>query len=157
MKGKRYSQEQKVYALKQVEAGTQVVEVCRQLGVSVATFYQWKRTLGSMGISELNELRVLRDENLRLKRLVADLTLDKHILGEIVGKTLRPARKRELVKWVREACGANLLRAYRLAQISRTLKAYCSKKPPQEGLCHDGYASSLRRARDLVTEACTRS
>ena len=68
MKGKRYSQEQKVYALKQVEAGGQAVEVCRQLGVSVATFYQWKRTLGSMGISELNELRVLRDENQRLKR-----------------------------------------------------------------------------------------
>ena len=86
MKGKRYSQEQKVYALKQAEAGTQVVEVCRQLGVSVATFYQWKRTLGSMGISELNELRVLRDENQRLKRLVADLTLDKHILQEVVAK-----------------------------------------------------------------------
>src|SRR5580693_4316437 len=86
MKGKRYSQEQKVYALKQVEAGSQVVEVCRQLGVSVATFYQWKRTLGSMGISELNELRVLRDENRRLKGLVADLTLDKHILQEVVAK-----------------------------------------------------------------------
>jgi putative transposase len=86
MKGKRYSQEQKVYALNQVEAGTQVVEVCRQLGVSVATFYQWKRTLGSLGISELNELRVLRDENQRLKRLVADLTLDKHILQEVVAK-----------------------------------------------------------------------
>ena len=86
MKGKRYSQEQKVYALKQVEAGRQVVEVCRQLGVSVATFYRWKRTLGSMGISELNELRVLRDENQRLKRLGADLTLDKHILQEVVSK-----------------------------------------------------------------------
>ena len=56
MKGKRYSQEQKIYAQKQVETGSQVVEVCRQRGVSVATFYQWKRTLGSMGISELNEL-----------------------------------------------------------------------------------------------------
>lgn len=86
MKGKRYSQEQKVYALKQVEAGAEVVQVCRQLGVSVATFYQWKRTLGSMGISELNELRVLRDENQRLKRLVADLTLDKHILQEVIAK-----------------------------------------------------------------------
>lgn len=86
MKGKRYSQEQKVYALKQVEAGTQVVAVCRQLGVSVATFYHWRQTLGTMGISELNELRVLRDENQRLKRLVADLTLDKHILQEVVAK-----------------------------------------------------------------------
>ena len=75
-----------MYALKQVEAGTQVVEVCRQLGVSVATFYHWRQTFGTMGISELNELRVLRDENQRLKRLVADLTLDKHILQEVVVK-----------------------------------------------------------------------
>lgn len=60
-----------------------MVEVCRQLGVSVATFYHWQRTFGTMGISELNELRVLRDENQRLKRLVADLTLDKHILQEV--------------------------------------------------------------------------
>jgi putative transposase len=88
MNGRRYSQEQKVCALKQVVAGTHVVEVCRPLGVSVATFYQWKRTLGSMGISELNELRVLRDENQRLQRLVTDLTLDKHILQEVVSKTV---------------------------------------------------------------------
>ncbi len=86
MKKNRISQEQKIYALKQVDAGSKVVEVCRQLGVSVATFYVWKRTMGSMGISELNELRVLRDENLRLKRLVADLTLDKHILQEVLSK-----------------------------------------------------------------------
>jgi putative transposase len=68
MKGKRYSQEQKLYALKRVETGSQAVKVCRQLRVSVATFYRWKRTLGSMRISELNELRVLRDVNQRLKR-----------------------------------------------------------------------------------------
>jgi putative transposase len=144
--------EQITYALRQAERAPAVADVCRQLGIIDATFCVWKKKYANLGAAEL---RLLRDENAKLIRLVADLTLDKHILGEIVGKTLRPARKRELVKWVREACGANLLRAYRLAQISRTLKAYCSKKPPQEGLCHDGYASSLRRARDLVTEACT--
>jgi putative transposase len=73
MKGKRYSQEQKIYALKQVEAGAEIVAVCRQLGVSVATFYEWKRKLGNLGVSELNEL-------------VADLTLDKHILQEVISK-----------------------------------------------------------------------
>lgn len=57
MKGKRCRQEQKVYALKQAKASRPVVEVCRQLGVRVATFYQWKRTSGSMGISELYGLR----------------------------------------------------------------------------------------------------
>ena len=86
MKGKRYSQEQKIYALKQVEAGAEIVAVCRQLGVSVATFYDWKQKLGNLGVSELNELRDLRDENRRLKQLVADLTLDKHILQEVIAK-----------------------------------------------------------------------
>src|SRR5450631_4269647 len=100
------------------------------LVLSMPLFASGRMKYANLGAAEL---RLLRDENAKLIRLVADLTLDKHILGEIVGKTLRPARKRELVKWVREACGANLLRAYRLAQISRTLKAYCSKKPPQEG------------------------
>ena len=86
MKGKRYSQEQKIYALKQVEAGAEIVAVCRQLGISVATFYEWKKTLGNLGVSELNELQDLRDENQRQKRLVADLTLDKHILQEVISK-----------------------------------------------------------------------
>lgn len=86
MKGKRYSQEQKIYALKQVEAGAEVLAICRQLGVSVATFYDWKKKLGNLGVSELNELRNLRDENQRLKKLVADLTLDKHILQEVIQK-----------------------------------------------------------------------
>jgi putative transposase len=52
----------------------------------VATFYEWKRKLGNLGVSELNELRDLRDENRRLKQLVADLTLDKHILQEVISK-----------------------------------------------------------------------
>lgn len=81
-------------------------EVCRQLGVSVATFYQWKRTLGSMGISELNELRVLQDKNQRLKRLVADLTLDKHILQEVVAKKSKAcASPRDRAVDLRDLCG----------------------------------------------------
>jgi len=72
--------------LKQVEAGAEIVAVCRQLGISVATFYEWKKTLGNLGVSELNELQDLRDENQRQKRLVADLTLDKHILQEVISK-----------------------------------------------------------------------
>jgi putative transposase len=60
--------------------------VCRQLGVSEATFYVWKRKYGSLGVTELRQLRQLRDENARLKRLVADLTLDRHILQEVIKK-----------------------------------------------------------------------
>lgn len=88
MKKKRYTDEQITYALRQAEAGTPVVDVCRQMGVSEASFYLWKKKFGSLGMTEIRELRQLRDENARLKRLVADLTLDKHILGEVVRKKL---------------------------------------------------------------------
>ena len=86
MSAKRYTEEQIIYALKQAEGGLPPREVCRQIGVSEATFYAWKRKYGGIGVSELRELRQLRDENLRLKRLVADLTLDKHILQEVLSK-----------------------------------------------------------------------
>lgn len=86
MKRSRYTDEQITYALRQVEGGTAVADVCRQLGISEATFYVWKKRFGHMGVGEVRELRQLRDENAKLKRLVADLTLDKHILTEIVRK-----------------------------------------------------------------------
>jgi len=74
------------YALRQVGSGTAVADVCRQLGVSEATFYVWKKKYAHLGVSELRRLRQLEDENNRLKRLVADLTLDKHILTETIRK-----------------------------------------------------------------------
>ena len=86
MKRSRYSDEQIAHALRQAESGTAVADVCRQLGISEATFYVWKKRFGHMGVAEVRELRQLREENSKLKRLVADLTLDKHILTEIVRK-----------------------------------------------------------------------
>jgi putative transposase len=86
MKGKRFTEEQITYALRQAEGGTPVVDVCRQLGVSEASFYLWKKKYGKLGMTEIQEMRQLRDEKARLKRLVAELTLDKHILGEVVRK-----------------------------------------------------------------------
>jgi len=83
---KGHSEEQIVFALRQVENGAKVPEVCRKLGVSEQTFYRWKAAYGGLGVSELRELRQLRDENNRLKRLVADLSLDKHILQEVLSK-----------------------------------------------------------------------
>jgi putative transposase len=88
MKKTRFSEEQITYALRQVEAGTPPADVCRQLGCSEASFYIWKKRYGNLGMTEVKELRQLRDENTRLKRLVADLTLDKHILAEVVRKKL---------------------------------------------------------------------
>ena len=74
-------------ALREVEAGTPVGDVCRQLGVSEATFYAWKKKYAHLGVSELRRLRQLEDENARLKRLVDDLTLDKHMLSRRCEKT----------------------------------------------------------------------
>jgi putative transposase len=88
MKKSRFTDEQITFALRQVEAGTAPADVCRQLGCSEASFYLWKKRYGQLGLTEVRELRQLRDENSRLKRLVADLTLDKHILAEVVRKKL---------------------------------------------------------------------
>ena len=65
-----------------------MADLCRHMGVSEASFYAWKKKYGSLGLTEFPELRQLRDENARLKRLVADLTMDKHILGEVIAKKL---------------------------------------------------------------------
>lgn len=88
MKRSKFTDEQITYALRQHEAGSAVEDLCRQLGVSQATFYSWKKKYAHMGVSELRELRLLREENTRLKRLVADLTLDKQILSDVVKKKI---------------------------------------------------------------------
>ena len=88
MKKSRFTEEQIAYALRQGEAGTPVADVCRGLGISEATFYVWKKKYASLGVSELRKLRQLEAENARLKGLVADLTLDKHILQEVLAKKL---------------------------------------------------------------------
>lgn len=86
MKRSRFTEEQVVYALRQAEGGTPVADVCRQLGVAEATFYAWKKKYAHLGVSELRRLRQLEEENARLKRLVADLSLDKHMLAEALRK-----------------------------------------------------------------------
>ena len=86
MERKRYRDEQIVYALRQAEGGAKVVEICRKLGVTEQTFYRWPKKYAGVGISELRELRQLREENRKLKHLVADLSLDKHILQEVLSK-----------------------------------------------------------------------
>jgi len=81
-----HSEEQIVFALKQAEKGAKIPDICRKPGVSEQTFYRWKANYGGLGVPELRELRQLRDENSRLKRLLADLSLDKHILQEVLSK-----------------------------------------------------------------------
>ncbi len=88
MKRTRFTEPQIVYALKLAESGTSVANVCRKYGISDATFYTWRKKYGGLGVSELRRLRELDAENKRLKQLVADLTLDKHMLQEVIQKKL---------------------------------------------------------------------
>jgi putative transposase len=81
MKRSKFSEEQMAYALRQMEGGTPPADICRQLGVNEATFYIWKKKYAHVGVSELRRLRQLEEENTRPKQVVADLTLDKHMLS----------------------------------------------------------------------------
>jgi putative transposase len=85
---KGHTEEQILRALRQAESGTRVADICREHGVSEATYYVWKKKYSGLGLEELRELRQLREENGKLKRLVADLSLDRHVLQEIVRKKL---------------------------------------------------------------------
>lgn len=86
MKRAMFSEEQIVYALRQAESGTTIGDVCRQLGIAEQTFYAWKKEYAHFGVSELRHLQQLEEENTRLKRLVADLSLEKHRLAEALRK-----------------------------------------------------------------------
>jgi len=86
MKKTKFTEQQIAFALKQAETGTRVDEVCRKMGISEATFYNWKKKYGGLGVSELRRLRQLEDENHRLKQIVADLTLDKQMLQDVLKK-----------------------------------------------------------------------
>lgn len=86
MKTSKFTDEQIAFALKQAETGTKVAEVCRKMGISDATFYIWKKKYGGLGVSELRRLKQLEEENRQLKKLVADLSLDKQMLQDVLAK-----------------------------------------------------------------------
>ncbi len=88
MKRSRFTQEQIAFALRQAESGITVGEVCRKMGISDNTFYRWKRQFAGMGVAELRRLKMLEEENRRLKQLVADLALDKEMLQDVLRKKL---------------------------------------------------------------------
>lgn len=86
MKRKRFSEEQIAFALRQAEGGTTIEEICRKMGISEPTFYRWKKVYAGMGVTEIRRLKQLEDENAKLKRVVADLTLDKAMLQDVLRK-----------------------------------------------------------------------
>jgi putative transposase len=86
MKKSQFTLEQITFALRQAESGTPVPEVCRKMGISDQTFYRWKKSYLGMGIAELRRLKILEEENRKLKQLVADLSLDKQMLQDVLRK-----------------------------------------------------------------------
>ena len=88
MKASRFSEAQKAFVLRQAEEGVPVGEVCRKAGISQATFYAWRKKYGGMGVADVRRLRQLEAENKRLKQMVADLSLDKEMLQEVIRKKL---------------------------------------------------------------------
>jgi putative transposase len=86
VKRSKFTEEQIAFALKQAEVGTSVEEVCLKMGISDATFYNWRKKYGGLGPSDLRRLRQLEEENSKLKRLVADLSLDKAMLQDVLAK-----------------------------------------------------------------------
>ena len=86
MKKSKFTDEQIAFALRQTETGTKAGEVCRKMGISEATFYNWKKKYGGLGVSELRRLKQLEEENRQLKKLVADLSLDKQMLQDVLTK-----------------------------------------------------------------------
>lgn len=88
MRKSRFTEQQIAFALRQAETGTKVSEVCRKIGVAEPTFYNWKKKYGGLGVSELRRLKQLEEENRQLKKLVADLSLDKQMLQDVITKKL---------------------------------------------------------------------
>lgn len=86
MKKSRFTEQQIAYALRQAESGISVDEISRKMGITQATFYRWKKKFSGMGVAELRRLRQLEEENKKLKRLVADLSLDKAMLQDVLSK-----------------------------------------------------------------------
>ena len=108
MKKSKFTEAQIVFALQQAESGVTVAEVCRKLGISEATFYAWKKKYSGLGPVELRRLRQLEEENAQLKRIVADLTLDKQMLQDVLKKALKVRQRRQLVSM--------LLAEYRISE-----------------------------------------
>ncbi len=118
MRQRGHSEEAILRVLREAESGETVVEICRKHGISQQTFYLWKKKYAGLGLSELRELRQLREENTKLKRLVADLSLDRHILQEIVAKKLRTQKRRERARRQRIPSGQAVVRTRSGAWIS---------------------------------------
>ena len=137
MKRFRYSAEQIAFALRQAEMGTPVSEVCRKMGISEQTFYRWKRRYEGMGVAELRRLKVLEQENGKLKQLVADLSLDKSRSRDCrmcCEKVLKPVHLREQVEVLLAIYEVSERRACEVLEFGRYICRYQSMADEQAAL-----------------------
>ncbi|BCH31196.1 hypothetical protein MesoLjLc_31260 [Mesorhizobium sp. L-8-10] len=135
MRASRITDAQKAFIPKQAEEGMPVADVCRKAGISAATFFSWKKKYGGLLPTEMRRLKQLEDENAKLKKLVADLSLDHEMLqGRDPPKSLKPARKRKLVDEVRREWGVSIRRACRIFEFDTSMYYYRSRRPGQAPL-----------------------
>ncbi|WWA46758.1 IS3 family transposase [Pelagerythrobacter marensis] len=129
MKASKFTDAQKAFVVKQGEEGTPVAEICRKAGISQATYFNWKKKHAGLLPSEMRRLRELEDENGRLKKIVADLTLDREMLQDVIKrKPLRPDRKREIIDEVRQDWQVTIRRACAALHFDRSTYHYRSRR-----------------------------
>ncbi|WP_371870951.1 IS3 family transposase [Pelagibacterium lentulum] len=135
MKKSKFTEAQIAFVLKQAEDGTAVGEVCRKAGISEATFYNWRKRYAGLMPSEMKRLRQLEEENGKLKRIVADLSLDKAMLQDVLSKKpLTPARKRSLVDEIRATWKVSIRKTCDALRVDRSLYHYKSRRGEQADL-----------------------
>ena len=157
MKKSKFTEAQIVFALRQSETGVTVAEVCRKMGISEATYYNWKRKYGGLGTSELRRLRELEAENQQLKRLVADL-LARQAYGRAAGgdpkKALKPAKRRELARYLMDHFRVSARRASAVVLLSRSTLRY-QPSPRSTRRSRPASGRSPRRGFGTATGAST--
>lgn len=151
MRKSKLTPEQILQALLQAEAGTVGGEICRKLGVTEATFYRWKKTYAGLDLGELRELRQLCEENRHLKGVVADLTLDKTILRDALGKNGEPSRATR----GRGPSGGLGARSLPRERASSARWSAISRTGAMIGRCGRGCVSWRTLDRRLASSACT--
>jgi len=129
VKQKRFTVEQIVAVLKQAEAGVPLAELIRRVGISEQTFYRWKKQYVGLQVDQVRQLKQLQEENTRLKELVADLTLDKAMLQDVLSKKfLRPTRRRQVVEYPHGSYRVSERHACRVARLNRGTFRYRGHK-----------------------------
>jgi putative transposase len=135
MKKSKFTESQIAFILKQADDGVAVGEVCRKAGISDATFYNWRKKYAGLLPSEMRRMRQLEEENAKLKRIVADLSLDKAMLQDVLEKkALRPTARRELVDRVIATWQVSVRRACRALRIDRPMYLYKPRTGDQADL-----------------------